>query len=177
MLIKILFFVASGVAGFVIAYYSGNKAKSIFLPAVVAGIIALFPVLTDPKAFGFFGPIGLVVIIALASIIPAIGAALGSSLGFVARNLKQSNSVSGSIENPSSNFSSYALKFKKIYLTPKNVNALITSSIGLLLIVIAYFVMQANYENISSNSMIPILLLNPLGIILFLLGINKILKK
>lgn len=177
MELKIFLSVAAGIAAFFIAYKTGSKLKAILIPAGVAGILTMLPVLADPKSLGFFGPIGLVVFVVLASVVPAISAAIGCGLGFVVHDLKSTNRVGDITQNSSVTFSAYASRFKEIYLTPKNTRAIIISAIGILLMYIAYIVMLTTHENISSDLKTPILLLNPIGLIMFLYGINKLFKK
>ena len=177
MVLNILLFLAAAIAGFFIAYQSGNKSKAILIPAVIAGIIAILPVLTDPKSLGFLGPVGLIVFVALASMLPAAGSALGCGLGFVFYNLKKQTLTGNADETSKITFNSYILKLKEIYLTPKNVKALVISIIGILLMTIAYFATVTTRGNESDIFKLAILLLNPVGLIIFLFGINRLLKK
>jgi hypothetical protein len=57
---RFLFLFAVGIGAFLIAYKSGNKFMAILIPAIVASICWMIPVLIDPKAIGAFGVIGLV---------------------------------------------------------------------------------------------------------------------
>lgn len=86
MEIKVLLSLAAGIAAFFIAYNSGNKLKAILIPAGVAGILTMLPVLVDPKALGAFGVIGLVVFVLLASLAYGVGAAVGCFAGILMRS-------------------------------------------------------------------------------------------
>lgn len=86
MEIKILLSLAAGITAFFIAYKSGNKLKAILIPAGVAGILTMLPVLIDPKALGAFGVIGLVVLVLLASLADGVGAAVGCFVGILMRS-------------------------------------------------------------------------------------------
>ncbi|GAB4118290.1 MAG: hypothetical protein Fur0026_07440 [Sideroxydans sp.] len=86
MELKTFLFVAACIAAFFIARTSGNKSKAILIPAGVAGVITMFPVLTDPKAYGFFGITGLLVFVSLATLMYSAGAALGCFAGLQMRS-------------------------------------------------------------------------------------------
>lgn len=89
MEIKVLLSVAAGIAAFFIAYKSGNKLKAILIPAGVAGILTILPVLIDPKALGAFGVIGLLVFVLIASFANSVGAAVGCFAGILMRSPSQ----------------------------------------------------------------------------------------
>jgi hypothetical protein len=95
-----------------------------------------------------------------------------SALEPVTNNLKQTNLEGDTNENSGGIFYSYASKFKKIYLTQKNIHALIISAIGILLMSVAYIVILTTH-----NEKTPILLLNPIGLIMLLYGILRLLRK
>lgn len=48
---KILLSVAAGLAGFCIAYHTGNNLKAILIPAGIAGVVTMLtpPIWTPPK--------------------------------------------------------------------------------------------------------------------------------
>lgn len=87
---KTLLYVAAGLAGFFIAYHTGNKLKAVLVPAGIGGVITMLPVLFDPKSFGFFGPIGLIVFVLIASISLSLGAAIGCLIGTLLRKPSES---------------------------------------------------------------------------------------
>lgn len=86
MELRILIFVVVCIASFFLAYKSGNKLRAILIPAGVAGVISLAPVLFDPKSFGFFGVIGLTVFVLLASLAYSVSAAVGCFAGLLMRS-------------------------------------------------------------------------------------------
>jgi hypothetical protein len=176
MELKILLSVVAGVSAFFIAYISGNTLKSILIPAGIAGVLTMLPVFSDSKSLGFFGPIGFFVFVILASIVPAISSALGCGLGFLFRDLKQEYLKGDTNEKHSFAFYLNALK-KTMNLTPEITQALIIPAIGILLMCISYIVLSATHENISSDFKTLIMLLNPIGLILLLYGLNNFFKK
>jgi hypothetical protein len=81
-----LFFLAVGIGAFLIAFRSGNKSKAILIPALVASICWMIPILIDPKALGTFGIIGLVVFVLLAFVPFCVGGAVGCVAGLLMRD-------------------------------------------------------------------------------------------
>jgi hypothetical protein len=86
MELRTILFVAACIAAFFIARSSGNRLKAILIPAGIAGVITMLPVLIDPKAVGFFGIIGLLVFVSLATLMCSAGAALGCYAGILMRS-------------------------------------------------------------------------------------------
>lgn len=150
MELKTLLSVAAGIAAFFIAFKTGSKLKAIFIPAGVAGVLTVLPVLVDPKSLGYFGPIGLLVFILLASVVPVFSAAIGCGVGFA-------------MQDPP--------RFKEIWLAPKNIRAITASTIGILLMCVAYIAILTTHEES------PYLFLYPIGLLMLLYGISKLFKK
>lgn len=93
---KTLLFAAAGIAGFFVAYHTGNKTKAILLPAVITGILGMLPVLSDPKSLSFFGFVGLAVFVLLASFACGVSATVGCVIGsFVRRKSGLTSHSSG----------------------------------------------------------------------------------
>ena len=81
---KVLLIAVSGVLAFFIALFTGKKLTSILIPAVASGVALMFPVLSDAKAMGSFGIVGLSVFVVLSSIAYALSAAVGAYIGLIA---------------------------------------------------------------------------------------------